>query len=70
MRIGIVMFVIASLSGCLGFAQDGPVVGDAPQDVETRFVSEPADLRVEPWIEGLYASERDSDDRILRITPR
>ncbi|MFP4373294.1 MAG: PQQ-dependent sugar dehydrogenase [Spirochaetaceae bacterium] len=55
MRIGIVMFVIVGLSGCLGFAQDGPVVGDVPQDVETRFVGEPADLRAESWIEGLEA---------------
>jgi quinoprotein glucose dehydrogenase len=55
MRTAIVMFVVVSLSGCLGFAQEGPVVGDVPQDVETRFVGEPADLRVEPWIEGLVA---------------
>ena len=55
MRTAVVMFVIVSLTGCLGFAQDGPVVGEVPQNVETRFVGEPDDLDVEPWIEELVA---------------
>ncbi|MCF7948487.1 MAG: PQQ-dependent sugar dehydrogenase [Spirochaetia bacterium] len=43
------------LVGCLGFAQNGPVVGEVPQEVETRFIEEPEDLKVESWIEGLVA---------------
>jgi quinoprotein glucose dehydrogenase len=46
---------VLSLTGCLGFAQDGPVVGEVPQQVETRFRGEPADLAAEPWVEGLVA---------------
>jgi quinoprotein glucose dehydrogenase len=47
--------VLFFLSGCLGFAQDGPVVGEVPQEAETRFIEEPRDLKVESWVEGLVA---------------
>jgi quinoprotein glucose dehydrogenase len=55
MRTITVLLVILSLTGCLGFAQDGPVVGSVPQDVETSFVESPAGLEAEPWITGLVA---------------
>ncbi|MFO8065377.1 MAG: PQQ-dependent sugar dehydrogenase [Spirochaetia bacterium] len=55
MRISVLVFSVVVLTGCLGFAQDGPVVGEVPQDVETSFVEQPDDLEVEPWIEDLAA---------------
>jgi quinoprotein glucose dehydrogenase len=55
MRTITVLFVIVSLTGCLGFAQQGPVVGSVPQEVDTRFVGDPAGLEVESWITGLVA---------------
>jgi len=55
MRTTVVIFVVMILTGCLGFAQDGPVVGEVPQEVETRFVAEPEGLEVTAWVEGLVA---------------
>jgi quinoprotein glucose dehydrogenase len=55
MKIASLFAVIFVLAGCAGFAQDGPVVGDVPQEVETRFVESPQDLQVESWVEGLVA---------------
>ncbi|MFW6338595.1 MAG: PQQ-dependent sugar dehydrogenase [Alkalispirochaetaceae bacterium] len=53
MRTVVLTFLLFSLLGCLGFAQEEPVVGEAPQEVETEFVERPSGLSVEPWIEGL-----------------
>ncbi|MFP3960230.1 MAG: PQQ-dependent sugar dehydrogenase [Spirochaetaceae bacterium] len=55
MRITAVTFVLVGFTGCLGFGQSGPVVGDVPQQVDTEFVAEPEDLSVSPWITGLRA---------------
>lgn len=49
----VILFLL--MSGCIGFAQDGPAVGPPPQEAETRFVENPQGLRVETWIEGLVA---------------
>jgi len=55
MRFTLTGVFIFLLVGCLGFAQNGPVVGEVPQDVETRFIEAPGDLKVESWVEGLVA---------------
>jgi quinoprotein glucose dehydrogenase len=55
MRTTLLTTLLIALMGCAGFAQTAPVVGDVPQEVETEFVEEPADLDVESWIEGLVA---------------
>ena len=55
MRISVLVLSVAVITGCLGFAQDGPVVGEVPQEVETTFAERPEGLEVEPWIEDLAA---------------
>src|SRR6056297_1160379 len=55
MRVFSAILSVFLLAGCVGFAQDGPVVGEVPQDVPTRFVGPPKDLQVENWVEGLVA---------------
>ena len=54
-KVSLIFAILLLTAGCAGFAQDGPVVGEVPQDVETRFVRDPGDLEVESWIEGLRA---------------
>jgi quinoprotein glucose dehydrogenase len=48
-----VVAVTVLLSSCLSLAQEGPMVGEVPQDVEDRFVENPDDLSVETWVSGL-----------------
>ena len=55
MRTITLLAIAVTAASCVGFAQDGPAVGSVPQSVETEFVGDPEDLRVEPWIEGLVA---------------
>ena len=55
MRYAISLVLVLLFTGCLSFGQDGPEVGEVPQDVETRFIGEPKDLRAESWVEGLVA---------------
>ncbi|MFP4392168.1 MAG: PQQ-dependent sugar dehydrogenase [Desulfohalobiaceae bacterium] len=45
------LILIVAAGGC--WAQDGPVVGEIPQRVETSFVREPPELSVETWIQNL-----------------
>jgi glucose/arabinose dehydrogenase len=55
MRRAAIFASVLFITGCLGFAQDGPVVGEVPQEVETRFIEKPQELEVESWVEGLVA---------------
>jgi quinoprotein glucose dehydrogenase len=50
-----IFFLLFLLTGCIGFAQEGPAVGPPPQEIPTLFVEQPHELLVETWIKGLTA---------------
>lgn len=55
MKLVLTVFAFLVPAGCATFGQNGPVVGEVPQETATTFTAEPDHLTAETWIEGLVA---------------